>query len=107
MIFLGVALFWVMAPLCGDTGKDAASARWEAMAKTVTIQRDRFGVPHIYGPTDAACVLGFAYAQAEDYFWQIEDNFLRGIGRASEIYGEAGLVDDLLNRALEIPRLSQ
>ena len=58
-------------------------------------------------PTDASCVFGFIYAQAEDYFWQIEDSYLRSLGYAAEVYGEKALPDDLVNRALEIPRLSQ
>jgi acyl-homoserine-lactone acylase len=86
---------------------DAAMARASALAKTVTIHRDSFGVPHVYAPTDAACVFGFLYAQAEDYFWQVEDSYLRSLGRASEVYGVAALPDDLVNRALEIDKLSQ
>ena len=83
------------------------AARSSALAKTVTIERDTFGVPHVYGPTDASCVFGFIYAQAEDYFWQVEDSYLRSLGRAAEVYGEKSLPDDLVNRALEITRLSQ
>ena len=64
-------------------------------------------MPHIYGPTDASCVFGYAYAQAEDNFWQIEDSYIRSLGRASEIYGERTLGDDRLVRALEIPKLSK
>jgi acyl-homoserine-lactone acylase len=78
-----------------------------ALAKTVTIHRDNFGVPHVYGPTDASCVFGFIYAQAEDYFWQVEDSYVRSLGRAAEVYGERSLPDDLVNRALEITRLSK
>src|ERR1700693_4842812 len=77
------------------------------LARSVTIYRDTYGVPHIYGPTDASCVFGYGYAQAEDNFWQIEDSYIRAIGRASEVYGEKTLNDDLVVRALEIPRLSQ
>lgn len=77
------------------------------IARSVTIYRDTYGVPHIFGPTDASCVFGYAYAQAEDNFWQIEDNYLRSLGRASEVYGERTLADDLLNHALEIPKLSR
>lgn len=77
------------------------------IAKSITIYRDDYGVPHIYGPTDAACAFGFLYAQAEDNFWQIEDSYIRSLGRASEVYGEKSLVDDELVRALEIPRLAQ
>ncbi|MCB1024577.1 MAG: penicillin acylase family protein [Acidobacteria bacterium] len=73
----------------------------------VTIYRDTYGVPHVFGKTDAAAVFGFAYAQAEDGFWQIEDNFIRAIGRASEIYGKRTFASDRLNHTLEIPRLAE
>jgi acyl-homoserine lactone acylase PvdQ len=84
-----------------------AAARAEKIARSVTIYRDTYGVPHIYGPTDASCVFGYIYAQAEDNFWQIEDSYIRALGRASEVYGERTLADDMLNRALEIPRLAK
>jgi acyl-homoserine-lactone acylase len=96
------------APARADVKADAgAAARSAALAKSVTIRRDTFGVPHVYGPTDVSCVFGFIYAQAEDYFWQVEDSYLRSLGRAAEVYGEKSLPDDLINRALEITRLSQ
>src|SRR5216684_1756037 len=76
-------------------------------AKSITIYRDDYGVPHIYGPTDAACAFGYMYAQAEDNFWQIEDSYIRSLGRASEVYGAKTQEDDELVRALEIPRLAQ
>ena len=84
-----------------------AEATAEKIARTVTIYRDSYGVPHVYGPTDASCVFGYIYAQAEDNFWQIEDTFIRALGRASEVYGDRTLADDMLNRALEIPRLAK
>src|SRR5215210_4916776 len=79
----------------------------EKIARSVTISRDSYGVPHVYGPTDASCVFGYAYAQAEDNFWQVEDSYIRALGRASEVYGQRTLNDDLLNHALEIPRLAR
>lgn len=84
----------------------AADARVERLARSVTIYRDSYGVPHIYGSTDASCVFGYAYAQAEDNFWQVEDNYIQAIGRAAEVNGEESLAADLLNRTLEIARLS-
>ena len=74
----------------------------ERIAQSVTIYRDSYGVPHIFGPTDAAVTFGFAYAQAEDNFWQIEDNYIHALGRAAEVYGERALPGDLTNHALEI-----
>ena len=55
----------------------------------VTIKRDRFGVPHIYGPTDASVAYGVAWAQAEDDFEQLEATFLFAVGRGAELRGEA------------------
>lgn len=88
------------------TTVQAADARIERLAHSVTIHRDSYGVPHIYGPTDASCVFGYAYAQAEDNFWQVEDNYIQALGRAAEVNGEEALAADLLNRTLEITRLS-
>src|SRR5216684_3635444 len=79
----------------------------EQTAQSITIYRDNYGVPHVFGPTDASCVFGYIYAQAEDNFWQIEDSYLRALGRASEVYGAKTLEDDELVRALEIPRLAK
>ncbi len=79
----------------------------EKIARQVTIYRDKWGVPHVYGPTDASVIFGFIYAQAEDNFWQIEDSYTQALGRASEVYGEPMLNADLVNRALEIVKISQ
>lgn len=77
------------------------------LARDVTIYRDTYGVPHVFGRTDASTVFGFAYAQAEDNFWRVEENFILALGRASELYGQKTLEEDRLNRALEIPRLAR
>lgn len=110
-VFVGLMLFATLAafPRAGYAGRKEASAeaRAERIARSVTIYRDSYDVPHIYGPTDASCVFGYIYSQAEDNFWQIEDSYIRALGRASEIYGERTLADDMLNRALEIPRLAR
>ena len=85
----------------------AADDRLDKLARQATIHRDKYGVPHVYGPTDESVIFGFMYAQAEDNFWQIEDSYIQALGRASEIYGEKSLDADLTNRALGIVKLSQ
>lgn len=82
-------------------------AQTNSLARNVTIYRDTYGVPHVFGRTDASTVFGFAYAQAEDNFWRVEENFILALGRASELYGEKSLDEDRLNHALEIPRLAR
>ena len=85
----------------------AAQDRLSQTAHSVTIYRDTWGVPHVYGPTDTSVIFGFVYAQAEDNFWQIEDSYIQALGRASEVYGERMLEADLINRTLGIVKLSQ
>ncbi len=77
------------------------------LAKMVIIYRDTYGVPHVFGRTDASTVFGFAYAQAQDNFWRVEENFISALGRLSEVHGEETLDEDRLNHALEIPRLAR
>ncbi|HYJ80641.1 MAG TPA: penicillin acylase family protein, partial [Longimicrobiaceae bacterium] len=78
---------------------------------SVTIVRDRFGVPHVYGPTDASVVFGLAYAQAEDNLELLEYSALLALGRATELEGEGereqAFWSALLVRAFELPRLSR
>ena len=92
---------------CSHESSKSNEAAWEETAQAVTIYRDTWGVPHIYGPTDSSVAFGFAYAQAEDNLDLLEDSYLRALGRSAERYGEATVADDRLARALEIPRLSQ
>src|SRR5687767_10364712 len=77
------------------------------LAARVTIYRDTYGIPHVFGETDASTMFGFAYAQAEDNFWRIEDNYIRSLGRRAEVEGAGGLGSDRRNRTLEIPRLAR
>src|SRR4051812_48717446 len=73
---------------------------WELQAKQVTIIRDNWGIPHIYGKTDADAVFGLMYAQCEDDFKRIEMNYIEKLGRISELKGESELYNDLLIRLL-------
>ena len=68
---------------------------WERQAQAVTIIRDDWGIPHIYGKTDADAVFGLIYAQAEDDFNRVETNFLYSLGRLAEAEGESEIYRDL------------
>ncbi|MEL7339485.1 MAG: penicillin acylase family protein, partial [Bacteroidota bacterium] len=72
--------------------------RWEQHAANTTIIRDDFGVPHIYGKTDADAVFGLLYAQCEDDFPRVERNYTWAIGRLAEVEGEEMLYSDLRAR---------
>lgn len=74
--------------------------RLEKLAQQVTIIRDNWGIPHVYGKTDADAVFGLLYAQCEDDFKRIEMNYIEKLGRLSEIKGQAVLYNDLEIRLL-------
>lgn len=80
---------------------------WAAIAREVTIHRDEWGVPHVFGPTDASVVLGYAFARAEDEFERMERAVYVMLGRNAEVLGEPGLAWDRLVHAFEIPRRAQ
>ncbi|MDP4262977.1 MAG: penicillin acylase family protein [Bacteroidota bacterium] len=73
-------------------------SRWEKQAQNVTIVRDNWGIPHIYGKTDADAVFGLMYAQCEDDFKRVEMNYAEKLGGISSVKGESELYNDLLNR---------
>jgi penicillin amidase/acyl-homoserine-lactone acylase len=59
------------------------SAALLAQAKRVRILRDTFGVPHVFGETDADAAFGLAYAHAEDDFPTIQGVTAASTGRLS------------------------
>ncbi len=68
---------------------------WQKQAKDVEIIRDEWGVPHVYGKTDADAVFGMIYAQAEDDYRLIEEKFIQKIGLRAYYHGEKFLLQDL------------
>lgn len=80
---------------CKNQESLTETARWQAQADKVTIIRDDFGVPHIYGKTDADAVFGLLYAQCEDDFNRVEQNYIWATGRLAEVEGEEALYSDL------------
>jgi penicillin amidase len=83
---------------------DTSLERMERTASSVTIYRDTYGVPHVFGKTDASTVFGFMYARAEDRFFKFEPHYLRLIGRSAELEGRNGLSNDILVRANEFQK---
>ena len=67
----------------------------------VEIVRDSFGVPHIYGKTDADVAYGLAWSHAEDDFKTIQQGYLAGNGLLSKHLGIKGAGADFLTQLIE------
>jgi acyl-homoserine-lactone acylase len=62
----------------------------------VEIVRDQWGVPHIYGKTDPDVAYGLAWANAEDDFKTMQENFLPVKGLMGKWKGKDGAPLDFL-----------
>jgi acyl-homoserine-lactone acylase len=100
-------LFFVLLLIIGcsttESDKTGELARWENQAQNVTIIRDNWGIPHIYGKTDADAVFGLLYAQCEDDFNRVEMNYINAMGRLAETEGESEIYRDLRMKLFIFP----
>lgn len=83
---LFVFLFVFVQPIC--------SIAQTINPDNITIARDNFGVPHIFGKTDAEAAYGLAWAHAEDDFESIQLNLLPGRALAGSVQGKEGVLFD-------------
>ncbi len=96
LLLFSVALVGCTQPRESRPVASAAEvASWEARARSVTITRDDWGIPHVHGKTDADAVFALIYAQAEDDFNRIETNYLLSQGWLAEAEGEEEIWRDL------------
>ncbi|MEM6494127.1 MAG: acylase [Pseudomonadota bacterium] len=65
------------------------------------IIRDEYGVPHIYGKTDADVAFGVAVAHAEDDFFTLQDVVAMSRGRYGAIAGQEGATFDYVYHLLD------
>jgi len=94
MKYLFSVLFSVVLLSC-QTSELTEVQQWEAQSKNIEIIRDSYGVPHIYGETDADAVFGLLYAQCEDDFNRVEENYIWATGRLAEVQGAEAIYSDL------------
>ncbi|WP_414901507.1 penicillin acylase family protein [Sphingomonas flavalba] len=66
--------------------------------ETVTIRRDPWGTPHVYGDTSYGLFYGFGYAMAEDRLYQLEMARRSGNGTVAEVLGADFVATDVATR---------
>lgn len=68
----------------------------------VVIRRDTWGVPHIFGKTDADCAYGLAYAHAEDDFATIAETMIATRGKIASVQGKDSAPIDYMVQLLRV-----
>ena len=94
-VFVSLCLVFLVScqqPLNLDSAKLLADAKQH----DVRILRDSWGVPHIFGATDADTAFGFAYAHCEDDFATIQEGLLVGRSELASVKGKEAVVFDFM-----------
>ncbi|GGO87184.1 penicillin amidase [Marinobacterium nitratireducens] len=94
-----VRLSCALLPLAFATGVEAATPK----EGEVTILRDNYGTPRVYGSTDASLWYGVGYAMAQDRLWQAELLRRTARGTTAELFGPPALGGDITLRTLTGP----
>ncbi|MDJ0979840.1 MAG: acylase [Erythrobacter sp.] len=99
--FVAVLIIAFIALATWEPFYASASATTSSKAYRAEIIRDEYGVPHIYGKTDADVAFGVAVAHAEDDFFTLQDVIAMSRGRYGAIAGQEGAVLDFAYHLLE------
>lgn len=84
-------------PLVAESGKAPPARKYD-----VEIVRDDFGVPHIFGKTDADVAYGVAWAHSEDDFSTIQEVAAMTRARTGAMTGQDGAKVDFAAHLLDI-----
>ena len=77
------------------------------LSAPIEVQRDRYGIPHIYAQSLADAVYGLGFVHAQDRLWQLEMNRRIAAGRMAEILGPGALETDRFLRTLGVRRVAE
>lgn len=72
----------------------------QGLTAPISIVRDKNGIPHISGDTQADALFGLGYAHAQDRLWQMEVTRRVAKGRLSEVMGSPSVPIDIFFRNL-------
>ncbi|MEH2181593.1 penicillin acylase family protein [Nostoc sp.] len=73
----------------------------------VSVQRDKWGVPHIYAANSHDLFMAQGYIHAQDRFWQMDFWRHIGSGRLSEMFGSSQVDTDKYLRTMGWARVAQ
>jgi acyl-homoserine-lactone acylase len=96
-----ILLLLISSTLYAQNFTSSEFNKWKRQAEGITIIRDTWGIAHVYGKTDADAVFGMLYAQCEDDFERVEQNYINALGRLAEVEGEEKLYNDLRTRLFQ------
>ncbi|WP_296705431.1 penicillin acylase family protein, partial [Algoriphagus sp.] len=105
MKILRAGLFFLLTLLIFSCETSYNSSGWDT--SKIEIARDEYGVPHIFGKTDADVAYGLAWSHAEDDFETIQKTLLAGKRIAGKVFGQDGAAIDFFGHLLGTSELAE
>jgi len=102
IVAVSLFLIGILCVLNPSGTPHAATVPTETREYDVRILRDTWGVPHVFGATDADVAYGFAYAHAEDDFATIQETLLACRGQLASVKGREAVPNDYLVQLLRV-----
>lgn len=102
VVLLLLAAAGVVLVTCQSRGPSNESLLPPTGKYDVVIRRDTWGVPHIFGKTDADCAYGLAYAHAEDDFATIAETVIATRGKLASVQGKDAAPIDFMVQLLRV-----
>ena len=99
LVVLSAWLFWPESAAGEVDGVAPAPGTYDTV-----IRRDTYGIPHVWGATDADAAYGLAFAHAEDDFLTIQQTALAARGKLASVYGPDSAPVDYFVQLLRIPQ---
>jgi penicillin amidase/acyl-homoserine-lactone acylase len=102
VIVLGLGFVIISDRMAQPAPPDPATLIAKAARYHARIVRDNWGVPHIFGHTDADVAFGFGYAHSEDDFATIQDVALATRGQLAATEGISAATTDYLVHLMRV-----
>ena len=102
LVLTVLAVILVRGAIEAPSLADPAPLIAKAETYDATIDRDEWGVPHIFGKRDADVAFGIGYAHSEDDFATIQEVLIATRGELASVKGERAAVSDYLVRLMGI-----
>ncbi|MGJ5628755.1 penicillin acylase family protein [Nostoc sp. CALU 1950] len=87
--------------------QDSGTIQLPELKAEVTVQRDKWGIPHIYAANSHDLFMAQGYIHAQDRFWQMDFWRHIGSGRLSEMFGSSQVDTDKYLRTMGWARVAQ
>lgn len=92
---------------CASRVPEMKGAKPARVNDKVRIERDDWGLPHVFAESDDDLFFGFGYATAQDRLFQLDTLRRRATGRLSEVLGPEGLELDLTARTIGLSHIAE